>query len=113
MQTECNRNKYFNQVKEALEEGIQKTISNLSEILTGRNLVILDCSGSMTCRIGHPRIHTNTSCISKASLIASMIALAGNTDIIRFGSRADYFYNKYNKLAQPIEILGRDRKSVV
>lgn len=108
LQTECNRNKYFNQVKEALEEGIQKTISNLSEILTGKNLVILDCSASMTCRIDHPRIYTNTSCISKASLIASMIALAGNADIIRFGSRADYFYNKYNKLAQPIEILGRN-----
>ena len=80
----------------ALEEGIEKTIDNLSTILNGKNLVILDCSGSMYMRMS-TRFRSNTSCSEKASLIAAMIEKASNADVIRFGTNAEYTPNEGGK----------------
>lgn len=81
----------FNQrlILGALEDGIEKSVSNLKEILTGRNLVIMDCSGSMGTRI-HTSGKSYTSCSQKAALIAAMICKSTNADLIRFGSSAVY-----------------------
>ena len=74
----------FNQrlILEALEDGIEKSVSNLKEILTGRNLVIMDCSGSMGTYI-RTSGKSHTSCSQKAALIAAMICKSTNADLIR------------------------------
>ena len=79
-------------LKEALEKAIENTVSELSTILKGKNLVILDCSGSMCARIS-TKYGSGTSCSEKASLIAAMIEKASNADLIRFGGYAEYCKN--------------------
>lgn len=83
-------------ILQALAKGYEAAVPNLAEMLTGRNLVIVDMSGSMSARIADPNRKTtyNSSCLDKASLIAATIAKATNCDIIRFGSNAEYV--KYN-----------------
>lgn len=78
------------QVLAALEDGIEKSVSNLKELLTGRNLVIMDCSGSMSTQIctAGTRSYNTSSCSQKASLIAAMIMKSTNADLIEFGSSA-------------------------
>lgn len=77
-------------VLSALEDGIEKSTSNLKELLTGRNLVIIDCSGSMGTRMvqAGTRNYTASSCSEKAALIAAMILKSTNADLIEFGSSA-------------------------
>lgn len=80
----------------ALETGLELATPNLATLLKGRNLVIIDCSGSMHRCIYDVRTKrgSHSSCLDKASLIAAMIAKSTNADIIRFGSRASYYnYN--------------------
>ncbi len=78
------------QVIGALEDGIEKSVSNLKELLTGRNLVIVDCSGSMSTsmRQSNGGGYTSSSCSQKAALISAMILKATNADLIQFGSSA-------------------------
>jgi len=80
------------QVMIALEQGIEKSTANLAELLTGRNLVIMDCSGSMYSNIYNPETKHSmaSSCSKKASLIAAMILKSTNADLIEFGSRAEF-----------------------
>lgn len=78
------------QVTSALESGIESSVENLKEKLYGRNLVIMDCSGSMDARIRSSAGTHSTSCKDKAALIAAMIMKATNADLIRFGSLAEY-----------------------
>ena len=79
----------------SLEKGYELAVPNLRELLTGRNLVIIDCSGSMYVSIRDLKGNRcKSSCSNKAGLIAATIAKATNADIIRFGSRAElYSYN--------------------
>ena len=84
------------QVLSALEDGIEKSTANLKELLTGNNLVIVDCSGSMTSRMiqAGTRNYSASSCSQKAALIASMILKATNADLVQFGSGArEAMYN--------------------
>jgi hypothetical protein len=90
-----NAGKYRNkaqvrQVMNALEDGIEKSTANLKELLTGNNLVIVDCSGSMNTKMiqAGARNYTASSCSQKASLIAAMILKSTNADLIEFGSSA-------------------------
>lgn len=78
------------QVISSLESGIEQSVENLKEKLPGRNLVIMDCSGSMDKRIKSGAGTHPTSCKDKAALIAAMIMKSTNADLIRFGSRAEY-----------------------
>lgn len=91
-------------VLKSLEEGLIKATPNLSELIPGRNLVIVDCSGSMHVSICDPVTgrRYKSSCASKASLIAAMIAKSTNADIIRFGSYADY--TNYNSNSSVFDI---------
>lgn len=80
------------QVMSALEDGIERSVANLKELLTGRNLVIMDCSGSMSTSIRTNGTYSygSSSCSAKASLIAAMIMKSTNADLIEFGSSAKY-----------------------
>ena len=79
-------------VSQALLAGYLAAIPNLTEMLPGRNLVIVDMSGSMTAVIADPKRQTSyrSSCADKAALIGATIAKATNADVIVFGSDAKY-----------------------
>lgn len=83
-------------VQQALLAGYESSLPNLAELLVGENLVIIDMSDSMGVRIADPnrKLTYKSSCLDKASLIGATIAKATNSDIIRFGSTAEYI--KYN-----------------
>lgn len=91
------------QVMSALEDGIEKSTANLKELLTGNNLVIVDCSGSMGTKMiqAGTRNYTASSCAQKASLIAAMILKSTNADLIEFGSSArEVMYNPRSSVFQ-------------
>jgi hypothetical protein len=80
-------------IAQALLKGYEAAVPNLSEMLPGKTLVMVDFSGSM----GTPMTDGARSgkrytsrCMDKAALIAATIAKATNGDIIRFGSSAEY-----------------------
>jgi len=80
-------------ISQALLKGYTTALPNLAEMLPGRNLVMVDFSGSMRTPMVNgsrngERYHS--SCLDKAALIAATIAKATNADIIRFGSSAEY-----------------------
>lgn len=79
-------------ISQALLKGYESAVPNLAEMLPGRNLVIVDMSGSMSASVTDPvrKTRYKSSCMDKASLIAATIAKATNADIIRFGSDAEY-----------------------
>lgn len=87
----------------ALEDGMEKSVSNLTEMLPGRNLVVVDCSGSMGgYGLAMPTTSTKnqhtsyrgvrgrraSSCAKKAALVSAMILKATNADFIHFGGSA-------------------------
>lgn len=84
-------------VVRALEEGYELAVPNLKELLTGRNLVIVDCSGSMYTRIRDQKGNgCKSTCCDKAALIAATIAKSTNADVIRFGSSAKWYTYSLN-----------------
>ncbi|MCD8293093.1 MAG: TROVE domain-containing protein, partial [Prevotellaceae bacterium] len=82
------------QVLDALEKGMVTALPNLKTLLTGRTLVFVDCSGSMTSKAYSPTGRLSASCLDKAAVIAAMLAKGANADIILFGSNA--FRMEYN-----------------
>jgi len=76
----------------ALLEGYQLALPNLAEILKGNNLVIVDMSGSMSYTIAdsNRKSRYRSSCMDKSSLIGMTIAKTTNSDVIRFGTKAEY-----------------------
>lgn len=85
-------------IQEALLKGYETSIPNLSEVLKGRNLVVIDMSGSMNSRITDGKNNKyHSSCLNKASLIGSTIAKATNADMIRFGSYAEFVNYNINQ----------------
>jgi len=79
-------------ISKALLKGYEMAVPNLAEMLPGRNLVIVDMSGSMSASIRDANSKSNyrSSCMDKAALIGATIAKATDADIIRFGSGAKY-----------------------
>lgn len=82
-------------ISKALLKGYESALPNLSELLIGNNLVLIDMSGSMTMSSGivlqaNTRNQYNSNSLDKAALIGSTIAKATNADIIRFGGHAEY-----------------------
>ena len=88
---DCEDTNNKRRVLGALLRGYEASVPNLAQVCTGRNLVILDCSGSMDWSMRDSRTGKPLgNCLSKASLIASTIVQATGADCIRFGSRAEY-----------------------
>jgi 60 kDa SS-A/Ro ribonucleoprotein len=81
-------------ISAALLKGYEAAVPNLSEMLPGRNLVIVDFSGSMSTQVVDPvrKTRYRSSCMDKAALIAATIAKATNADIIRFGDNAEHVH---------------------
>jgi 60 kDa SS-A/Ro ribonucleoprotein len=79
-------------ISQALLKGYETAVPNLAEMLPGRNLVMVDFSGSMSAAVADPKRETRykSSCMDKAALIAATIAKATNADVIRFGTTAEY-----------------------
>ena len=81
-------------ITQALLKGYVDAVPNLAELLPGRNLVLVDFSGSMSTAMTNgdrnKPVRYKTSCMDKAALIAATIAKGTNADIIRFGSDAEY-----------------------
>ena len=94
--TEFNNCDYSHQVKDALLKAYQDSIPNLKEVFKGKTLVVLDCSGSMHCGIYLPTGYARTDCMRKAALIASTLVKAVDADLIRFGSRAEWWNGNRN-----------------
>jgi hypothetical protein len=68
-------------------------IPNLSEMLPGRTLVMVDFSGSMSTPMtdgSRSGKRYRSTCMDKAALIAATIAKGTNADVIRFGTSAEY-----------------------
>lgn len=96
-------------IVEALNTAYTIALPNLSELLQGNNLVIVDMSGSMWMGNGilkDPNRKTayKTYAGDKAATIAATIAKATNADIIRFGANAEYVNYNPN---QDVFTLGR------
>lgn len=89
-------------IVQSLEKGYELAVPNLKELLPGDNLVIVDCSGSMSTSIRDSKNIHNTyrsTCCDKAALIAATIAKSTNSDIIRFGNSAEWCsYNPNNSV---------------
>lgn len=94
---EFRKSEYATLIQKALQIGLEESIPNLASILTGKTLVMIDCSGSMYsyCYQNNKRIMSTA--IDKAGLLAAIIAKATNADIIRFGSSAEYFNYDINE----------------
>lgn len=95
------------QISSALLKGYEAAVPNLAEILPGRNLVIIDISGSMTTGVVDPNRKTNyvSSCMDKAALIGATIAKATNADVIVFGGHAEW--RNYNINADVFSIANQ------
>lgn len=82
----------------ALENGYLASVPNLAQVCRGRNLVLLDCSGSMNRSMTDAQTGKRLgSCLRKASLIAATIVQATHADCIRFGSSAEYAEPMYGR----------------
>jgi len=80
-------------VAQALLKGFEMAIPNLSEMLPGRTLVMVDFSGSMSTPMtdgSRSGKRYRSTCMDKAALIAATIAKGTNADVIRFGTSAEY-----------------------
>lgn len=100
------------QVLNALLKGYEMSIPNLAEALPGRTCVMVDCSGSMSTRCyqsGKERSYIQTTAAEKAGLIAATIAKATGADVVRFGSRAEFFpYDPNNSVFSLGRAIGND-----
>jgi hypothetical protein len=85
-------------ISAALLKGYSAAVPNLAEMLPGRNLVMIDFSGSMTTQVVDPNRKTkySSSCADKAALICATVAKATNADVIAFGSAAEYVHWNIN-----------------
>ena len=85
-------------ISAALLKGYEAAVPNLAEMLPGRNLVIVDFSGSMSTSVVDPvrKTRYKSSCMDKAALIAATIAKATNADVIRFGDNAEHVHWNMN-----------------
>lgn len=96
-------------IAKALLAGYEAAVPNLAEMLPGRNLVMVDISGSMNNSTWCPMVDARTgkkmsqsTPADKASLIAATIAKATSADVIRFGTSAEIY--KYNPNADVFSI---------
>ena len=81
----------------ALEKGYIESVPNLKEALPGKTLVVVDCSGSMNVQCYNAKTgkRIGNTAAQKAGLIAATIAQATGGDVIRFGSRTEWFSGNF------------------
>lgn len=92
------------QVTVALDKGMLAALPNLKNICTGRNLIAIDCSGSMNT-VAHG---SRSSCSAKAGIMAAMLAKGVNADVIRFGGSSQFVsYNPNDSLSTLADQFGR------
>ena len=96
-------------IAKALLSGYEAAVPNLAELIPGRNLVMVDISGSMNSISWCPMLDartgkkmTKSTPADKATLIAATIAKATDADVIRFGTSAEVY--KYNPNADIFSI---------
>lgn len=100
IQEDCVPNANTRKVLTALEQGMTTALPNLKSLLTGKTLIMVDCSGSMYIRCYCGKSKISGSCLTKAAILAAMLAKGANADIIVFGSRATYMdYNPNDSLS--------------
>jgi 60 kDa SS-A/Ro ribonucleoprotein len=100
-------------IAQALLKGYEAAVPNLSEMLPGKTLVMVDFSGSMNTQMtdgSRSGKRYRSSCMDKAALIAATIAKATNGDVIRFGSSAEYV--KWNANSDVFSIASAMKKSM-
>jgi len=99
-------------ISKALLAGYELSLPNLKQILSGNNLVIIDMSGSMQTPVSDPngKVTFKSDCLTKASLIGMTIAKATNSDVIRFGTEAEYV--TYNPNSDVFALSKEIRKSM-
>jgi len=113
LKTEFSSYRLYSQVCSALLKGYKTAVPNLAEALPGKTCVMIDCSGSMrglctNLQKGREAVRISSTACEKAGLIAATIAQATGADIVRFGSRAEFFeYNIYKNVFE----LGNDISS--
>ena len=85
-------NQQARSILESLNRSYENSIPNLKESLKGRNLVMLDCSGSMHTPMYDARAKKamGTSCLDKGKLLAATLAKATNADVLIFGSSSEF-----------------------
>ena len=100
---------YAHQVMSALQNAYIKSIPNLSSVFTGKTCIMVDCSGSMGMGISDGKqtigrtayywdsVNFTDCCKYKAGLIAATIAKACDVDVVKFGTRAEFFNFDKNK----------------
>lgn len=82
-------NKQSRIIVKALEDSYLAALPNLSHLLTGNTLVIVDASGSMRWN-SITKNKSAQNCIDKAALLGATIAKASNSDLVIFGNKALY-----------------------
>lgn len=93
----------------ALEVGMTTALPNLKSLLTGKTLIMIDCSGSMTTRCYSGQHTVSSSCIDKAAILGAMLAKGANADVIVFGSRARRLaYNPNDSLSTISSLIKRE-----
>ena len=99
-------------ISQSLLRGYEMATPNLAEVLSGRNLVIVDMSGSMSTQVVDPNRKTRykSTSMDKACLIGATIAKSTNADIIRFGSNAEYV--KWNPNSDVFSIASGMKKDM-
>lgn len=100
---------YAHQVMSALQNAYIKSIPNLSSVFTGKTCIMVDCSGSMGMGISDGNktigrtayywdsVNFTDCCKYKAGLITATIAKACDVDVVKFGTRAEFFNFDKNK----------------
>jgi hypothetical protein len=101
IQTEAEDNSNLKAVMAAIDKGIESSLPNLAEALTGRNLIMIDTSGSMgnpvalgnrkqnnTRPYGFGPRPSGTNCSDIAASIGAIFGKATSADVILFDSDA-------------------------
>lgn len=89
-------------VLKAIDTGIETSLPNMQHLAPGRNLVVIDVSGSMsynTTRLGNST-RSHLSCAEVAAFLGAVFAKALNSDVILFDTDARYVsYDPNNSLS--------------
>lgn len=109
---------YAHQVMSTLQDAYIKSIPNLASVFTGKTCIMVDCSGSMGMSISDGKKpvvdngwwetrNVTDRCSYKAGLIAATIAKACDVDIVKFGTRAEFYpINKHENVFELAKQIG-------
>lgn len=90
------------ELDKALSDAFTIACGNMPE-LPGKNVIILDVSGSMSCPISY---HSNLAILEVGAVYATALYLKTNADIVKFGTEAKYI-ESYNKLDNVFSMISK------